>query len=101
VAIRASILTYGSYSSLNRCFLLYESITDSWKPRDAELIGQFLTHGDYKKVAEELGKDTSLMWRRHNSLRMREYGELKNLMRDMVFALCLANLAAVCCERRL
>ena len=24
------------------------------KPRDAELIGQFLAHGDYKKVAEDL-----------------------------------------------
>lgn len=29
-------------------------------------------------------KCVSLMWRRHNSLRMREYGELKNLMQDMV-----------------
>lgn len=76
---------------LNRCFLLYESITDSWKPRDAELIGQFLAHGDYKKVAEELGKDTSLMWRRQNSLWMREYDELKNLMRDMVFMVDLEH----------
>jgi hypothetical protein len=47
---------------LNTCFLLYESITDSWKPRDAELIGQFLTRGDYKKVAEELGMDIPHKW---------------------------------------
>jgi len=82
---------------LNRCFLLYESITDSWKPRDAELIGQFLAHSDYKKVAEELGKDTSLMWRRHNSLRMREYREVKNLM----FALTVARSDHPKCTGRL
>jgi hypothetical protein len=49
------------WQRLNTCFLLYESITDSWKPRDAELIGQFLAHGDYKKVAEDLGKGISFM----------------------------------------
>ncbi len=33
------------------------------KPRNAELIGQFLAHGDYKKVAEELSKDFPYKWR--------------------------------------
>jgi hypothetical protein len=74
---------------LERCFLLYEAIIGSWKPKDAELIATFLEHKDYKKVAEVLEKDTSLMWRREGWLWVREYQELKNLVREMVLSLDL------------
>jgi len=70
--------------SLERCFLLYESITGRWNSKDVELIEAFLQNDDYKQVAEHLHKDSSLMWRRQGWLWMREYKELKLLMKDMV-----------------
>lgn len=69
---------------LNNAFLIYNKITKSWKPQDRELIAAFLVHKDYKIVAEQLGRDRSLVWRREKSLWMRQFFALK----EMILAFC-------------
>jgi hypothetical protein len=64
-------------SALDGLFLVYQTFVDDWKPRDFDLITAFLDHEDYKKVAAYLKKDVSLMWRREDTLKMREYFALK------------------------
>ena len=72
---------------LNNAFLIYNKITKNWKAKDRELIAGFLEHRDYKKVAEYLDRDRSLVWRREKSLWMRQFFALE----EMILAYCRAS----------
>ncbi len=65
---------------INLTFNMYQSIVDEWKYRDFKVIASFIKHKDYKKVAIELEKDRSLMWRREKSLNIKEYFIVKELI---------------------
>lgn len=65
---------------LNDAFLLYGAVVDGWSARDMPLVAAFLQHDGYREVAEALGKDRSLMWRRRRSLRMEEYAATKRML---------------------
>lgn len=57
----------------------------NWKWSDKDLIAEFLVYQDYKVVAENLNKNTSLMWKRHKSLEIDKYFKLK---RSLELLLC-------------
>ncbi|MFZ1694421.1 MAG: SatD family protein [Flavobacteriales bacterium] len=65
---------------LNDAFLLFGALVDEWGTKDLPLVAAFLKHGGYREVADALGKDTSLMWRRDKGLRMEEYAAAKRLL---------------------
>ncbi|MDX1686111.1 MAG: SatD family protein [Saprospiraceae bacterium] len=69
--------------ALSEAFLLYQWLVDDWKEKDYELLSAFWRYQDYKKVAEVLNKDVSLMWRREKSLNLREYEAIKNVLNYM------------------
>ncbi len=64
----------------NDYWVLYQSITDAWNLNDRNLVADFLTLDDYKKVAVKQGKNQSLMWKRERSLKIREYKIIKELI---------------------
>lgn len=80
--IRFLIITKNQYidALLNTSLKLYQHFVDSWRERDYDLIYLFLELKDYKLVAKKCNKDVSLMWRRHNSLKIEEYLEIKKLI---------------------
>jgi hypothetical protein len=59
---------------------LYQFFLDEWSEKDYPVVASFLDLEDYKRVAEELDKDVSLMWRRKRSLHMAEYLDIKKLL---------------------
>jgi len=65
---------------LGLAFTLYQSIIDEWKVKDYKILQEFLLNDDYKKVANRLKKDASLIWRRKKSLRLHEYQATKELI---------------------
>ncbi|MEM6842065.1 MAG: SatD family protein [Bacteroidota bacterium] len=66
--------------ALNEAFIVYDHLMNRWKPDDYSLVTAFWKHQDYKKVAEVLNKDTSLMWRRERSLNLREYKAIRSVI---------------------
>jgi hypothetical protein len=66
--------------AINAAFLVYTSLLDQWSEKDRPLVSAFLEYEDYKKVAEVMQKDKSLMWRREQSLRLREYKAIKQVI---------------------
>ena len=54
---------------------------EEWKWKDREIISGFFHYRDYKKVAEVMGKDVSLIWRRFKSLGFESYLKRKKLVR--------------------
>lgn len=54
---------------------------EEWKWRDREIISGYFHYRDYKKVAEVMGKDVSLIWRRFKSLGFKSYLKRKKLVR--------------------
>ena len=65
---------------LNNLLFLYQSVLDSWSPKDFGLISAFWEKKDYKKVAEHFGKVNSLMWKRERSLKLKEYHTIKETL---------------------
>ncbi|WP_084454416.1 SatD family protein [Algoriphagus terrigena] len=54
---------------------------EEWKWKDREIISGYFHYRDYKKVAEVMGKDVSLIWRRFKSLGFESYLKRKKLVR--------------------
>ena len=54
---------------------------EEWKWKDREIISGYFHYRDYKKVAEIMGKDVSLIWRRFKSLGFESYLKRKKLVR--------------------
>ncbi len=61
-----------------------QGITDRWTPLQKKIAHLFLELGDYKVVANKLGKDASAIWRRKNSLLIEEYINLKKLIFQLI-----------------
>jgi len=69
------------HNALNSSFLVYQSIVDNWNvDKDRELIKEFLKLKDYKKVADNLGKSRSQIWKREKSLKINEYIAIKDII---------------------
>jgi|SRR6218665_670698 len=67
--------------ALNNIFFVYQDLVDAWKfQKDYEIVSAFLDLGDYKKVAEKLGKNGSLMWKRKKSLKIDLYNSVKEII---------------------
>ena len=71
----------GLGAKLNRAFLIYQTIYDEWTGDDIPMASAFLRYKNYKKVAQELGKDPSSVWRRERSLKIKAYQATKELIR--------------------
>lgn len=54
---------------------------EEWKWKDRQIISGYFRYRDYKKVAEVMGKDVSLIWRRFKSLGFESYRKRKKLVR--------------------
>lgn len=61
-------------------FGIYQSVVDKWGNRDKELLKNFIKYEDYKLVASKMGKDTSLIWRRQQTLYISNYFRAKLLI---------------------
>lgn len=69
---------------LNLAFFIYQSFVDEWKvKKDYYIVSKFLEKDDYKEVAEDINKNRSLMWKRGNSLKIKQYKAIKNLIIDI------------------
>ncbi|MDR7128220.1 hypothetical protein J2X69_000548 [Algoriphagus sp. 4150] len=55
-------------------------LQEQWKWKDRDIIKGYFKFKDYKKVAKDLNKDVSLMWRRFNSLEFSSYQKRKKLV---------------------
>ncbi len=62
-------------------FTIYQGIADRWTPGQRKVVNAFRELDDYKKVAQKLGKDPSVIWRRKKTLMIDEYKSLKELIR--------------------
>ena len=66
---------------LNAAFLIYQDYLDSWNfEKDYEMVSNFLNTQDYKKVADEMKKTRSQVWKREKSLKIYEYLAIKNVI---------------------
>lgn len=69
------------HNAMNSSFLVYQSIVDNWNiDKDRELIKEFFKLRDYKKVADNLGKTRSQIWKREKSLKINEYIAMKDII---------------------
>lgn len=67
--------------ALTQSMFLYQSIIDDWNvSKDYHLITKFIELKDYKKVAENLGKSRSQIWKREKSLKIEEYFSIKSII---------------------
>lgn len=69
---------------LNELLFLHHSITSQWKPKDYPLITALLQTGDYKAAARQLGKDSSLVWRRQKSLQLPQLKAVEHLIENEI-----------------
>lgn len=60
---------------------IFLEMQEEWRWKDRQIISGYFHYRDYKKVAEVLGKDVSLIWRRFKSLRFESYRKRKKLTR--------------------
>lgn len=69
-------------NTLNSAFFILQDFIDGWRMKmDYYIVSAFFKRKDYKQVAEDLGKDRSLMWKRRKSLRLEEYFALKEVIK--------------------
>ena len=67
--------------AINNIFVVLQGIIDHWRPeKDYYLVTEFLKEKDYKKVAKDLKKERSLIWKREKSLQIEEYYALKEVI---------------------
>lgn len=67
--------------AINNTFVGLQSIIDSWGlEKDYYVVAEFFENKDYKKVASDLNKERSLIWKREKSLKIEEYFALKEVI---------------------
>jgi len=67
-------------NALNNLFIALQDLIGDWNiERDHRLIIAFLEYIDYKRVAMELQKERSLMWKREKTLKINSYFALKEV----------------------
>ncbi|TSJ35943.1 hypothetical protein FO440_23790 [Mucilaginibacter corticis] len=73
--------------ALNNVFMALQDVLDDWRPeKDFYLVREFLAEESYRKVADKLGKEPSLMWKRRKSLRINTYLALKETSDYIAYA---------------
>jgi SatD family (SatD) len=65
---------------VNLMFTIYQGIADRWTAGQRKVVNAFRELDDYKKVAEKLKKDPSVIWRRKRALMIEEYNSVKELI---------------------
>lgn len=70
-----------SEEKLDLAFQLYRSIYNDWPEKDREVAYDLIMEADYKKVAVLHDRDTSSMWRKERTLKIKEYQSAKALIR--------------------
>jgi hypothetical protein len=74
-------------NALNNLFIALQDIIDDWNvERDYYLVTAFLQFKDYKRVAMELDKERSLMWKREKTLKINSYFALKEIANYLTHA---------------
>lgn len=67
--------------TITSAFVVFQRLVDDWNPdRDYYLVSEFLQLKDYKRVAADLDKERSLIWKRERSLKMKEYFAMKDVI---------------------
>lgn len=69
---------------LNKLFIIYQNLVDSWKPKDYLIVSEFIKKVDYKSVAKKIGIDESNAWRRRRSLNIKEYETIKDVILTLI-----------------
>jgi hypothetical protein len=81
----SEILILGVKSELEEklalAFQLYRSMYNDWPEKDREVAYDLIMEADYKKVAILHDRDTSSMWRKERTLKMKEFQSAKKLIR--------------------
>jgi hypothetical protein len=81
---------------LDLAFVGFQAIIDDWRLKDFELISSFLTFkGDYKMVAKEINKDNSSVFRRRDSLQIKEYFSSRRLLFNLTKSMNSKNLMPI------
>jgi len=66
---------------INNAFRILKNIIDRWNTeKDYDIVSAFIQFRDYKKVAEALGKNRSLIWKREKSLNLESYFSAKEIL---------------------
>lgn len=66
---------------LNNAFKVFQNIISKWKiDQDYEMAYNFILHRDYKKVADVMERNRSLIWKREKSLEMDSYYAIKYII---------------------
>jgi hypothetical protein len=74
-------------NALNNLFIALQDLISGWNiERDHRLIMAFLAYRDYKRVAMELQKERSLMWKREKTLKINSYFALKEVANYLTHA---------------
>lgn len=70
---------------INKACQIIDNIISKWDiDRDYEIVSAFIKYRDYKKVAETLKKNRSLMWKREKNLNMASYFSIKEILYTVV-----------------
>lgn len=69
-------------AQLNRQFVVLDGIISRWNPDDYKLIADMIQHESDAEVGKLHGKDRTQIYRRRNTLMIKEY----NLLKQAVFA---------------
>ncbi len=69
---------------LNRLFMVLDSITSRWNPKDFPLISDMLQNENNEEVAVKHRKNRSQIWKRRKSLLISEYKALKQIISGII-----------------
>lgn len=66
---------------LNNAFIIYEELIANWhQERDYAIANEYFRTQDYKVVADKLGRNRSLIWKREKTMRMDSYFAVKEII---------------------
>ena len=68
---------------LNNAFIIYEELIANWhQERDYSIASEYFVAQDYKIVADKLGRNRSLIWKREKTMRMDSYFAVKEIIQN-------------------
>lgn len=70
-------------NQLNRLFLVFDGLTDRWRPRDGRLILDMLANPNNEEVGILHGKNRTQIWKRRRHLLVEEYRALKESLLEL------------------
>ena len=66
---------------LNNAFLIFENITSKWDAqKDYKIVSNFIKFMDYKRVALDMNRTKSIMWKREKTLNIQAYFSTKKII---------------------